>query len=516
MGATGLQPLNTTTIVVFGLFLITTLLITLWAMRRTRTKDDFFVAGRSVTAGQNGLALAGDFMGAATLLGVVGLVSLRGFDGVIYAVGGLVGWPILVMLIAEPMRRIGRFTLADVVSAHLEQRPIRLAIALTTLLLVPCYLIAQLIGAAGLIRIIFGLDADIAIVVVGAIMAAYVLFGGMIATTWVQIIKAAMLLVAGACLTVLVLMRFGFNPIGVFREASARYGDAILAPGGMINSPWEAVSLGMGLMFGLVGLPHVAMRFFTVPDARAARNSVFYATVWIGLFLLVTFMLGYGALAIVGREAVAKADPSGNMATLILASEIGGSVMLGFVGAVTFATILALVAGLTLSASTSVAHDLWNGVICRGSASERGQIAVGRATVLVLCVVAVGLAIILRQQNVIFLTGLTFAIAASANFPALILSLFWRGLTTAGAATSILFGAIVTLLLIYGSPSIQADVMKSPQDIWFPLRNPGLVSIPASFIVAIIVSWCQRVWETSSRLHVSGVADQIKHDGSPA
>jgi cation/acetate symporter len=284
----------------------------------------------------------------------------------------------------------------------------------------------------------------------------------------------------------------------------------------MINSPREALSLGMGLMFGLIGLPHVAMRFFTVPDARAARNSVFYATVWIGLFLLVTFVLGYGTLAIVGREAVAKADPSGNMATLILASEIGGSVMLGFVGAVTFATILALVAGLTLSASTSVAHDLWNGVIWRGSASERGQIAIGRATVLVLCAVAVGLAILLRQQNVIFLTGLTFAIAASANFPALILALFWRGLTTAGAATSILFGAVAALLLIYGSPSIQADILKSPQDVWFPLRNPGLVSIPASFLVAIIVSWCQRAWETSAPLNVASAADQVKRDGSPA
>jgi cation/acetate symporter len=230
----------------------------------------------------------------------------------------------------------------------------------------------------------------------------------------------------------------------------------------------------------------------------------------------VTFVLGYGSLAIVGREAIAKADPSGNVATLILASEVGGSVMLGFVGAVTFATILALVAGLTLSASTSVAHDLWNGVICRGSASEKGQIVVARATVLVLCAVAVALAILLRQQNVIFLTGLTFAIAASANFPALILALFWRGLTTAGAASSILFGAVATLMLIYGSPSIQADVLKSPQDVWFPLRNPGLVSIPASFLVAIIVSWCQRAREGYSPLNVANAADQAERDVSPA
>src|SRR6266702_4271655 len=491
MSNAGLEPLNTTTVVVFGLFMILTLSITLWAMRRTRTKEDFFVAGRSVTAGQNGLALAGDFMGAATLLGVVGLVSLRGFDGLIYAVGGLVGWPILVMLIAEPMRRIGRFTLADVVSARLEPRPIRLAVATTTLLLVPCYLIAQLIGAGGLIRLIFGLDDNTAIVTVGVIMVVYVLFGGMIATTWVQIIKAVLLLVAGACLAVLVL-----------------------TPGAMINSPWEGLSLAMGLMFGLIGLPHVVMRFFTVPDARAARNSVFYATIWIGLFLLVTFVLGYGCLAIVGREAVAKADPSGNMATLILASEIGGPVMLGFVGAVTFATILALVAGLTLSASASVAHDLWNGVVCRGRASERGQIAVARVTVLILCAVAVTLAITLRQQNVIFLTGLTFAIAASANFPALVLALFWRGLTTAGAAISILFGAVATLILIYGSPSIQVDVLKAPGDVWFPLRNPGLVSIPASFLVAIIVSWCQRARETVPTREGPHVADMVERYGS--
>lgn len=497
MSNAGLEPLNTTTIIVFGLFMALTLLITLWAMRRTRTKEDFFAAGRSVTAGQNGLALAGDFMGAATLLGVVGLVSLRGFDGLIYAVGGLVGWPILVMLIADPMRRLGHFTLADVVSSHLKQRPIRLAIGITTLVLVPCYLIAQLIGAGGLIRLIFGLNDDVAIVTVAAIMVVYVFFGGMIATTWVQIVKAVMLLIAGACLFVLVIARYGFNPIGAFQAASARYGDAVLAPGAMISSPWEGLSLAMGLMFGLIGLPHVVMRFFTVPDARAARNSVFYATIWIGLFLLATFVLGYGTLAIVGREAVAKADPSGNMATLILASEIGGSLMLGFVGAVTFATILALVAGLTLSAGTSVAHDLWNGVIHRGNASESGQIAVARITVLALCVVAVTLAITLRQQNVIFLTGLTFAIAASANFPALVLALFWRGLTTAGAVSSILFGAVATLVLIYGSPSIQTDVLKSPEDVWFPLRNPGLVSIPASFLVAIVVSWCQRAWENA-------------------
>ena len=516
MSNAGLEPLNTTTIVVFGLFMILTLSITLWAMRRTRTKEDFFVAGRSVTPGQNGLALAGDFMGAATLLGVVGLVSLRGFDGLIYAVGGLVGWPILVMLIAEPMRRIGRFTLADVVSARLEPRPIRLAIAITTLLLVPCYLIAQLIGAAGLIRLIFGLDDNTAIVTVGVIMVIYVSFGGMLATTWVQIIKAVMLLMAGACLAFLVLSRYGFDPIGPFREASARYGDAILAPGAMISSPWEGLSLAMGLMFGLIGLPHVVMRFFTVPDARAARNSVFYATIWIGFFLLVTFVLGYGCLALVGREAVAKADASGNMATLILASEIGGPVMLGFVGAVTFATILALVAGLTLSASASVAHDLWNGVVCRGRASERGQIAVARVTVLILCAVAVTLAITLRQQNVIFLTGLTFAIAASANFPALVLALYWRGLTTAGAAVSILFGAVATLVLIYGSPSIQVDVLKSPQDVWFPLRNPGLVSIPASFLVAIIVSWCQRARETVPTREGPHATDLVERDGSPA
>jgi cation/acetate symporter len=321
---------------------------------------------------------------------------------------------------------------------------------------------------------------------------------------------------AGACLAGLVLTRFGFDPIGPFREASARYGDAILAPGAMINSPWEGLSLSMGLMFGLIGLPHVVMRFFTVPDARAARNSVFYATIWIGVFLLVTFVLGYGCLAIVGREAVAKADPSGNMATLILASELGGSVMLGFVGAVTFATILALVAGLTLSASASVAHDLWNGVICRGNASERGQIAVARIAVLALCAAAVTLAIALRQQNVIFLTGLTFAIAASANFPALFLALFWRGLTTAGAATSILFGAVATLILIYGSPSIQADVLKSPQDVWFPLRNPGLVSIPASFLVAISVSCCQRARKTVTPRELPHPVEQAGRDVSPA
>ena len=485
---------NPTAILVFGLFTLVTLGITGWAMRRTKTKEDFFAAGRTITAGQNGLALAGDFMGAATLLGIVGLISTRGFDGLIYVVSGLVGWPVLVMMVAGPMRRLGRYTLADVVAHRLRQQPIRLAIAFATLIIVPCYLLAQLIGAGGLFQVVFGLDATLAIIIVGLLMTIYVLVGGMLATTWVQIIKATLLLGAGAILFVLVISQFGFDPIGPMRASAERYGDAVLMPGRMISSPWEGLSLAIGLMFGMIGLPHIVIRFFTVPDARAARNSVFYATCWIGSFFLVAIVLGYGALSLVGREAITRNDPAGNMAALVLAHQLGGAVMLGFIGAVTFATILALVAGLTISASATVAHDLWNGVVRGGAATEREQINVARVTTIVVCVVGVTLAILLRRQNVIFLTGLTFAISASANFPVLILSLFWRGLTTAGATASIIFGAVAAVALIYGSLSIQGDVFGTPEDAWFPLRNPGLVSVPASFAVAIFVSWGERLF----------------------
>jgi cation/acetate symporter len=391
------------------------------------------------------------------------------------------------------MRRLGRYTLADVVARRLREQPIRLAIAFSTLIIVPCYLLAQLIGAGGLFQVVFGLDSTLAIIIVGVHMTIYVLVGGMLATTWVQIIKATLLLGAGAILFVLVISQFGFDPIGPMRASAERYGDAVLMPGRMISGPWEGLSLAIGLMFGMIGLPHIIIRFFTVPDARAARNSVFYATCWIGSFFLIAIVLGYGALSLVGREVITRGDPAGNMAALILAQQLGGSVMLGFVGAVTFATILALVAGLTLSASATVAHDLWNGVVRGGAANEKEQIYVARATTVVVCVVGATLAILLRRQNVIFLTGLTFAISASANFPVLILSLFWRGLTTAGAVASIIFGAVAAVVLIYGSASIQADVFGTPQDAWFPLRNPGLVSVPASFAVAVIVSWAQRL-----------------------
>ncbi len=488
------QALNSTTILVFSFFMAVTLGITLWAMRRSRTKEDFFAAGRSITAWQNGLALAGDFMGAATLLGVVGLISLRGFDGLIYAVGGLVGWPVLVMLIAEPMRRLGRYTLADVVAIRLAPRPTRCAISLATLVLIPCYLVGQLIGAGGLVHIIFGLDATLAIVAVGVIMLVYVLFGGMLATTWVQIVKAVLLLFAGLLLFALVCGQHGFDPLAPFQVAVDRYGTGIVAPGPLVSSPLEAVSLAMGLVFGLIGLPHILMRFYTVPNAQAARNSVLYATIWIGLFLLLTFVLGYGALSLIGREAIQKADPGGNMATLLLAARLGGPPLLGFVGAVAFATILALVSGLAISASTTIAHDLWNGVIRRGAASEREQITVARVTVVGVCVIGVTLAVMFRQQNVIFLTGLTFAIAASANFPVLILGLFWPGLRTTGAVASVLFGTVAAIVLIYVSPSIQTDLLHRPDLVSFPLRNPGLVSIPASFAVAIIGSWLERSW----------------------
>jgi cation/acetate symporter len=331
----------------FG-FIAVTIGITYWAARRTRTTEEFYAAGRTITAGQNGFALAGDYMSAASFLGIAGLVSTTGFDGLIYSTGWLVGWPVVLFLIAEPLRNLGRYTFADVVASRLKQAPVRIAAATGTLATVTFYLIAQMVGAGGLIRLMFGLNYEIAIMIVGAAMLAYVLFGGMIATTWVQIVKAVLLLGGAALLALLVLSKFGFNPARLFAAAAEQYGAGVLAPGRLVAKPLDAVSLGMALMFGTAGLPHILMRFYTVPDARAARTSVFYATGLIGFFYLMTFVLGFGAMVLVGPDAIRAVDPGGNMAAPLLAELLGGTPFLGFISAVAFATILAVVAGLTL------------------------------------------------------------------------------------------------------------------------------------------------------------------------
>jgi cation/acetate symporter len=486
-GSTRLGEPNRIAMGFFFAFIAVTLGITYWAARRTRTTEEFYAAGRTVSAGQNGFALAGDYMSAASFLGIAGLVSTTGFDGLIYSTGWLVGWPVVLFLIAEPLRNLGRYTFADVVAARLRQTPVRIAAAIGTLATVLLYLIAQMVGAGGLIRLMFGIPYEQAVIVVGVAMLAYVLFGGMIATTWVQIVKAGLLLGGALLLALMVLWRFDMNPAALFAAAAERYGDAVLAPGRLVSNPLDAISLGMALMFGTAGLPHILMRFYTVPDARAARKSVFYATGLIGFFYLMTFVLGFGAMVLVGPETIRGVDPGGNMAAPLLAETLGGTPLLGFIAAVAFATILAVVAGLTLSGAAALSHDLWVNVVRHAHADAREQLRVARVATILLGVGAILLGITFKGQNVAFMVSLAFAIAASANFPALVLSIFWRRCTTAGAVASMVVGTVVTLGLIWLSPTIQVDVLART-DAWFPLKNPALITIPLSFAVGIVVS----------------------------
>ncbi|HWP71093.1 MAG TPA: sodium/solute symporter [Gemmatimonadaceae bacterium] len=485
--ATRIGEPNAVAMAFFFGFISITLGITWWAARRTRTTEEFYAAGRTITAGQNGFALAGDYMSAASFLGIAGLVSTTGFDGLIYSTGWLVGWPVVLFLIAEPLRNLGKYTFADVVASRLKQTPVRIAAAIGTLATVTFYLIAQMVGAGGLIRLMFGLNYETAIMIVGAAMLAYVLFGGMIATTWVQIVKAVLLLGGAAVLALMVLSKFGFNPVKLFAAAAAQYGDGVLAPGRLVSKPLDAVSLGMALMFGTAGLPHILMRFYTVPDAQTARKSVFYATGLIGFFYLMTFVLGFGAMVLVGPDAIKAVDAGGNMAAPLLAETLGGTPFLGFIAAVAFATILAVVAGLTLSGAAALSHDLWVNVARGGHATPGEQLRVARFATVVLAVVAVMLGITFKGQNVAYMVGLAFAIAASANFPALVLSIFWRRCTTAGVVASMVIGTAATLTLIYLSPTIQVDILKHASAP-FPLRNPALITIPLSFAIAIVVS----------------------------
>lgn len=480
------QP-NAIAISFFFLFVLVTFAITYWAARRTKTTSQFFAAGGGITAGQNGLALAGDYMSAASFLGIAGLVSLSGFDGLIYSVGFLVGWPLVMFLIAEPLRNLGKYTFSDVVAARLRQRPIRIAAALGSLSVVSFYLIAQMVGAGNLIKTLFGLSYETAVLIVGSVMILYVLFGGMIATTWVQIVKAVLLLSGAALLAGLVLARFNGNPIRLFAEAARVNGPAMLAPGKLVGNPIDACSLGIALMLGTAGLPHILMRFYTVPDAQAARRSVFYATGIIGFFYLVTFILGFGASVLVGQKVITSIDKGGNMAALLLAEVVGGRGLLGFISAVAFATILAVVAGLTLSGAAALSHDLWVNVVRKAEAPEHEQLRVARIATAGLGASAVALGISFKGQNVAFMVGLAFAIAASANFPALVMSLLWRRFTTAGAVASMVVGNLSSVLLITLSSTVQVDILHRSAAI-FPLKNPGIVSVPLAFLVGVVVS----------------------------
>ncbi len=484
---TSLGEANYASILIFFAFVGITLYITYWAAKKTKTTSEFYAADRSISGFKNGLALAGDYMSAASFLGIAGMVALKGYDGLIYSIGFLVGWPLVMFLIAEPLRNLGKFTFSDVVAFRLKQTPVRVASSVGSLMTIIFYLIAQMVGAGALIQILFGMPYEVAVIIVGFIMVAYVLFGGMLATTWVQIIKACMLLSGATLLVVITLGFFNFNPITLFNAAAEKYSDAVLAPGGFVTNPWDALSLGVALILGTAGLPHILMRFFTVPDAQQARKSVFIATGFIGYFYILTFVIGFGAMVVVGTDIVSKFDKGGNMAALLLSEAVGGVWFYGFIAAVAFATILAVVAGLTLAGASTLSHDLYVNVIKKGKSTESAQVKVARISTLILGIIAIGLGLSFKGQNVAFTVGLAFAISASANFPSLVLSILWKKFKTNGAVAGILTGALTATILIILSPTVWVDIFKF-ESAYFPLKNPALISMPLSFLVAIVVS----------------------------
>ena len=481
------RPVNIPAIVMFFAFVSGTLGITYWAAKRTRSAADFYAAGGGITGFQNGLAIAGDYMSAASFLGISGLVFASGFDGLIYSIGFLVGWPIILFLIAERLRNLGKYTFADVASYRLQQTPIRSLAAVGSLTVVAFYLIAQMVGAGKLIELLFGLDYLYAVMIVGILMILYVTFGGMIATTWVQLIKAALLLIGATFMAFAVLWHFGFSFEAMFSSAVAAHpkGQAIMAPGGLVADPISAISLGLALMFGTAGLPHILMRFFTVPDAKQARRSVLYATGFIGYFYILTFIIGFGAITLVIAnpaflDQAGKLLGGNNMAAIHLADAVGGSLFLGFISAVAFATILAVVAGLTLAGASAVSHDLYASVFARGRATEMQEVRVSRIATVVLGIVAIGLGILFEQQNIAFMVGLAFAVAASCNFPILFLSMYWKRLTTRGAFFGGFLGLITAVVLVILSPTVWVAVLGYPTPI-FPYKEPALFSIAVAF-----------------------------------
>jgi cation/acetate symporter len=505
LGQAEKQPTNWTAISMFAVFVVGTLFITKWAAAKTKSAADFYTAGGGITGFQNGLAIAGDYMSAASFLGISAAVMVGGFDGLIYSIGFLVGWPVVTFLLAERLRNLGKFTFADVAAFRFSQTPVRVFAASGTLVVVAFYLIAQMVGAGQLIKLLFGLEYWIAVVIVGALMMVYVLFGGMTATTWVQIIKAGLLLAGASFMAFMVLYHFGFSPEAMFAKAvevkagiaaaagksptdSAAQGFAIMGPGGFIKDPVSAISFGMALMFGTAGLPHILMRFFTVPNAKEARKSVLWATTWIGYFYVLTFIIGFGAITFVLTnpqflDAKGGLLGGGNMAAIHLANAVGGNVFLGFISAVAFATILAVVAGLTLSGASAVSHDLYSTVIKKGKADGAAELKVSRITTVCLGVVAVVLGIAFEKQNIAFMVSLAFAIAASANFPVLLMSVLWKDCTTRGAVIGGFLGLVSSVLLTLVSPAVWEATLGNPKgSALFPYASPALFSMTIGFV----------------------------------
>jgi cation/acetate symporter len=519
LGQAEKQATNWTAIIMFAAFVAGTLWITKWAAAKTKSAADFYTAGGGITGFQNGLAIAGDYMSAASFLGISAAVMANGYDGLIYSIGFLVGWPIITFLMAERLRNLGKFTFADVAGYRFKQTPVRSFAATSTLVVVAFYLIAQMVGAGQLIKLLFGLDYWMAVVIVGALMMVYVLFGGMTATTWVQIIKACLLLCGATFMAFMVMSSFGFSPEAMFAKAveiksaiaakgllaealktnpdataesvaaaAAAKGLAIMGPGTFVKDPISAISFGMALMFGTAGLPHILMRFFTVPDAKEARKSVFWATTWIGYFYILTFIIGFGAITFVITnpqflDAKGALLGGGNMAAIHLANAVGGNVFLGFISAVAFATILAVVAGLTLSGASAVSHDLYASVWRHGNVDSATELRVSKMTTIALGIIAVVLGIAFEKQNIAFMVSLAFAIAASANFPVLFMSVLWKDCTTRGAVFGGWLGLISSVVLTVVSPSIWEAVMGNPKgSALFPYTSPALFSMTIGFV----------------------------------
>ena len=499
LGNTQKQATNWTAIVMFGLFVGGTLYITKWAAGKTKSAADFYTGGGGITGFQNGLAIAGDYMSAASFLGISGLVFANGFDGLIFSIGWLVGWPVITFLMAERLRNLGKFTFADVASYRFAQTPVRIFAASASLVIVAFYMIAQMVGAGQLIKVLFGMEYVYAEVLVGVVMLMYVLFGGMTATTWVQIIKAVMLLGGATFMAVAVLLQFGFSPEALFTKAVEVHTkkDAIMGPGALIKDPISAISVGMALMFGTAGLPHILMRFFTVPNAKEARKSVAWATTWIGYFYILTFIIGFGAITnlvqnpgefYIGGELAKGLKGGGNMAAVHLSKAVGGDLFLGFISAVAFATILAVVAGLTLSGASAVSHDLYASVFNKNCTSEQ-ELRVSKIATIALGLLAMVLGIAFEKENVAYMVMLAFTIACSSNFPVLFMSVLWKNCTTRGAVVGGFVGLVMAAVLTIGSASVWEAVLQNPKgSAWFPYNSAAIFSMTAAFVTIWLVS----------------------------
>lgn len=497
LGAAQKQPLNWHAIGMFFAFVLMTLGITYWAAGRSKSASDFYTAGGGITGKQNGLAIAGDFMSAATLLGLTAMIYGDGVDGYIYMVAFFVGWPIILFLMAERLRNLGKFTFADITAYRLSQGPVRTMAAISSLTVVCFYLVAQMVGAGQLIKLLFGLDYNVALVVVGVLMMVYVIFGGMVATTWVQIIKACMLLAGGTAIMLLAFAQFGFSLDTLLTKAMEvhRLGTNMLSPGKLLADPVTALSMGLGLMFGIAGLPHILMRFFTVTNAQEARKSVFYASGIIAFFFNVIAIMGLSAIVLVGTNPEffeggvvgGKLIGGGNMVALHLAKAAGGNLLLGFLSAVAFATILAVVAGLALAGASAISHDLYARVIMKGKASESSEIRVSKIATLGLGVVAVLLGMAFEKMNVAFMVALAFGVASCANFPVLFMSMYWKGLTTRGALVGGYTGLISSVLFVVLSKSVWVDVLGNPAPL-FPYTQPALFAMPLAFLAIYVFS----------------------------